>query len=504
LTPSEAAAGLVEGERLAPLGLVVTTISRLPDLFVPIVAAIYGTRGSGLGVVPVIGAIMLGSLLLRWLAWTRFRYFIGEDDIRIEQGLLSRSARSVPFDRIADVSIEQPALARMLGLAVVRFETGGGKGEEAELRFVGEADAGRLRETVRSRKIGAAAQAGDTAAAAPEEPPARPLFAMDTVRVLTLGLYSFSLVIFAVLLGVAQQLDFLLPFDWDDVSAWIGAAEQNGLAVTRLDSSTQLLGALAALAALLALGLASGVVRTVLTDWGFRLERTPKGLRRRRGLLTLTDVTIPVERVQAVEIGTGPVRLRRGWHELGLVSLATESAKEAHHAVAPLARLEEIWPIVREVRLAPPAPELAFVRPPYGPWFDHTLIGVAPFVAAAALASAISLPAAALLAAPALVYAANGAMAWRRTRRAIDSAQLYARRGWWNCRLTIARQLSVQSVTLSHGPLERLRGLATVHFGIPGGELHFRAVPLAEARAIREQVLAIAAPVDFSRLARTE
>jgi putative membrane protein len=56
-------------------------------------------------------------------------------------------------------------------------------------------------------------------------------------------------------------------------------------------------------------------------------------------------------------------------------------------------------------------------------------------------------------------------------------------------------------VTLSRGPLERLRGLATVHFGIAGGELHMRAVPLAEARAIREQVLGVVTPVDFSRLA---
>jgi putative membrane protein len=490
-----------EGQRLAPLGLIVTTISRLPDLFVPMVAALYGAREGGFGVLPVIALVLLVSTLFRWLGWRRFRYFIGEDDIRIERGLFSRSARSVPFDRIADVSTEQPALARMLGLAVVRFETGGGKGEEAELRYVSEAEAARLREVVRARKAEGAVGIADGAAeiAAPH---AELLFAMDTARLLTLGLYSFSLVIFAVLLGAAQQLDFLLPFDWDDAAKWIGLATDGGRAVSSLDLSTQLLGALAALAGLVVLGLGSGVVRTVLTDWGFRLERTPKGLRRRRGLLTLTDVTIPAARVQAVEIGTGPVRLRRGWHDLRLVSLATDAAKEAHHAVAPLARLGEIWPIVREVRLAPPAADLVFVRPPYGPWFDHALLGAVPFAIGAALAAAISWPAAGLLSLPMLAIAANSGLAWRHTRRAIDEEQVYAHRGWWNRSLTIARQLNVQSVTLSRGPLERLRGLATVHFGIPGGELHFRAVPLAQAHAIREQVLAVVTPVDFSRLAR--
>jgi putative membrane protein len=59
-----------------------------------------------------------------------------------------------------------------------------------------------------------------------------------------------------------------------------------------------------------------------------------------------------------------------------------------------------------------------------------------------------------------------------------------------------------QSVTLSRGPLERLRGLASVHFGIPGGELHFPAVPLVEARAIRAAVLDTVTPIDFSSLSR--
>lgn len=486
--------------RLAPLGLIVTIISRLPDLFLPLVAAFYGAREGGFEVLPVVGLVVLVSIVFRWLSWLRFHYYIGDDEIRIEQGLISRSARSIPFDRIADVSTEQPALARILGLAVVRFETGGGKGEDAELRYVEHAEAEQLRVAVRSRINGNAAPA-HRSPAPDKEPPARLLFAMDTVRLLTLGLYSFSLVFFAVLIGAAQQLDFLLPFDWDDAAAWVGLAAQGGSAVIGLDYTTQLYGVVAALTGLVILGLGSGIIRTLLTDWGFRLERTAKGLRRRRGLLTLTDVTVPVERVQAVEIGTGPVRQRRGWHSLRLISLATGSGSEIHHAVAPLAKLDEIRPIVDEVRLKLPTAALEFTSPPPGPWIDHALVGAAPLVIGAGLAAAVSLPAAGLLTLPALAIAANSWLSWRHTSRAVDADQLYARRGWWNRSLTIAPQLNVQTVTLSSSPLERLRGLATVHFGIAGGELHLRAVPLADAHAIRAQVLELVTPVDFSRLA---
>jgi putative membrane protein len=98
--------------------------------------------------------------------------------------------------------------ARLLGLGEVKFETGGGDGEDAKLSYVSLSEAERLRETIKARKAGQAATTGETAAV--EEESGATVFAMDTGRLLTLGLYSFSLVIFAVLGGVAQQFDFLL------------------------------------------------------------------------------------------------------------------------------------------------------------------------------------------------------------------------------------------------------------------------------------------------------
>jgi len=47
----------------------------------------------------------------------------------------------------------------------------------------------------------------------------------------------------------------------------------------------------------LVVGMLSGIVRTFLRDWDFRLERTSKGFRRRRGMFTRTDVVMPVHRV---------------------------------------------------------------------------------------------------------------------------------------------------------------------------------------------------------------
>ncbi|TAF37382.1 MAG: hypothetical protein EAZ66_07180, partial [Alphaproteobacteria bacterium] len=90
-----------------------------------------------------------------------------------------------------DVSIEQKPLARLFDLGEVKFETGGGEGEDAKLSFVSMDRAEALRTTVRARKaeVGAAV----TEEFDSEERP--PVFVMDNGRLVTLGLYSFSLVI---------------------------------------------------------------------------------------------------------------------------------------------------------------------------------------------------------------------------------------------------------------------------------------------------------------------
>ncbi|MGC1469017.1 MAG: PH domain-containing protein, partial [Sphingorhabdus sp.] len=184
-----------EGQRLHPLGLIVHFITGLPQLIFPSAAAMFGVRGAdaGLGALTVFAIVLFVSLFFRWLAWLRTHYHIGEDDIRIERGILSRSARSIPYDRIQDVSVEQKPFARLLGIGEVKFETGGGKGEDAKLSYVSLEEAERLRETVRARRAGHIAHEARAEELA-EGVASSPVFAMDTKRLVILGIYSFSLV----------------------------------------------------------------------------------------------------------------------------------------------------------------------------------------------------------------------------------------------------------------------------------------------------------------------
>lgn len=497
----------IEGQKLHPMGLLIGFIAGLPQMIFPILALSYGARsaaGDGIFIYVMI-AILLATLTVQTLHWLRFTYYIGEDDIRIESGLFSRTARSIPYDRIQDVSIEERLLARVFDLAEVEFDTGGSKSnDDAKLSYVLARDAVALRETVRSRKLALTDNDVDSAMQTvpdmQDETDAAPIFGMNSRRLITLGFYSFSLVIFAMLGGLAQQFDFLLPFELWDFNAWVGVAADRGVAIDTIGTTTRYVGAAIALLALIPLGMVTGMVATFLREYGFRLDLTPKGFRRRRGLLSKTDVVMPVVRVQAALISTGPMRKQRGWHALQFISMAKEGRENSHYVAAPFAKLSEIWPIVAITGIAPPAPDAAFEKSPIGPWIDMWLFTSSNLAIIFAVLYPMLktlvfwlLPSIALLA---LIFYFR----WRCEMHMINADQIFSRHGWWKEQLSIARQTHVQSVTISQGPISRLRGLARIDFGIAGGHLTFRHIPMERAKMIRDHVMDIAAPIDFSAL----
>jgi putative membrane protein len=474
----------------------------------PALAAIVGSGAWNRGplvILAMLGVMLAFSAVFSFLAWRHFRYQVGDSDIRVERGLLSRTARSVPYERIQDVSLEQALVPRLFGMVDVKFETGAGGKDEVRIRYVTAQEAEQLRETVRARKSGDAVEAGG--AAAPVEEPARTLFAMDLKRLATFGLFEFSLVVFAVLGGAAQQFDFLLPFDIWDVEAWFRLLAGPGHRLQELGFAAQAIGVALALAVLAVLGLVTGLGRTVLRDYGFKLEETPKGLRRRRGLLNRSDVVMPIHRVQALKLTTGLLRRRFGWHGLGVVSLA-QDAKAGNHVIVPFARMDEIAPVVGVAGFHLPGEDVAWHRSSAKHKVDQALIGAIPFslaaVAAAAIATRLEAPEGWLvalgLAALSAFFVLRENFLWRHDRHALDAGQLFARHGWLAPRLDIASRVKLQSVEIRQGPIARRRGYATLDFGVAGGSLAMTGIPLDDARAIRRAVLDSIAAVDFSRL----
>ncbi|MEP3225384.1 MAG: PH domain-containing protein [Parasphingorhabdus sp.] len=433
------------------------------------------------------------------LIWSRFTYQIQAKEIRIKSGLISRNNRSIPFDRIQDVSLEQKLVSRLLGLATVKLETGASAGEDGKLDALALRDAQALRDRVRDYKSGKTAEnsnAEETVGERPETAERTPIFAMDNRRIFIAGLFNFSFVLLAILAAIAQNLDFLLPDDFFNPWYWAEQLSEQQV-VNGLSLAAQIAGAVGALISLIAVGIGSGIIRTFIREYGFRLDRVDTGqpgFRRRRGLFTLTDMVMPIHRVQAALLRTGPVRQHFGWYHLKFQSLASDGSGESDHSAAPCAQLEEIAPILSESGIANISAELEFHAVNPALWWRGAII-VTLGLAAIALGNGLfvhsGLFGLIFLTVPISFYLY---LNWRYHRYALSDTQLFVRSGWWRRKLTILPLRKVQTVDIGQSPLDHPLDLATVTIGVAGGSilgpLTINAIPIATAKTLRQNLIA--------------
>ncbi|HYX96662.1 MAG TPA: PH domain-containing protein, partial [Geodermatophilus sp.] len=105
--------------------LVHTATFRQARQLVPVlipVAALVGLDDGLLTIVVMAAVVTALSLVAAALSWWRFGYADGPTAVVVTRGLLARSVRTVPNDRIRGVEVEAPALHRVFGLVRVRID----------------------------------------------------------------------------------------------------------------------------------------------------------------------------------------------------------------------------------------------------------------------------------------------------------------------------------------------------------------------------------------------
>jgi putative membrane protein len=478
----------VADKRLHPGTIGVRFLKDSPQTLIglPAVLALMSDVGWGLIALLALASIVVLNFT-QWLTWRRFQYGVGEREILIESGLFSRNRRSIPFDRIQDLDIERGPLHRLFGLAKVRIETGAGGKDEGVLDSVTLTEVDRLRAAIRAGQSGAALEPGQpAAAAAAAEPESRTVFAMSPRRVLASGPFNFSLLWVAGLFGVLQTFDDWLPFDLYDAERWIGLAEQ------RLPGRIAVSAILAGLVLAFLLGFLTGIVRTTLRDWSFRLLGEGKRLRRVRGLFTRTEVVIPKRRVQLALLATGPLRKRIGISELMLQTLGSSQGQGGLQTAAPFARAPEVDAIIAE---------LPGLRLPGGTALEqvssrHILRSAIRVMLLPALAigvNAVWRPEA-LYFLPFLPLLLGGAFLGRRYHRyALSGELLFVQAGFWRRRLWALQVANAQTVSLSRSFLQRRLGLATLSIDTAGAPLlggpRIVDLRVERARELRDMIL---------------
>ncbi len=262
---------------------------------IPVVAAV-GVDGPGI-VVALVGVVTALSLLFAALTWWRTTYADTPGAVVVTRGLLARSVRTVPNDRIRGVEIEAPALHRLFGLVRVRVDAAAGSmtggDEEVVVDGVPRAEGDRLRASVLTHRRTAGTRAADPSAPPlPGEAPAEVELARFDPRWLLLApLVGGYLALPLAGVGALSRLLQELPRDLQPDLTGPDLSDARVLAVTVV---------LALL--LLALG---AVLGAAVVNWGFRLVRRGGSLVAVRGLVTRRHTELEVDRVRGGTLAEG-------------------------------------------------------------------------------------------------------------------------------------------------------------------------------------------------------
>lgn len=130
---------------LHPLSLVFELAHRVRTNLIPAIFASFSAATGGI-VGLYVGLGIFGiAIVLAVIRFITFRYRLTDDHLLVDQGLLFRTHRSVPIDRIQNIDSVQNLFHRFFKVAEVRIETASGNEPEAIMRVISLEEVERLR-----------------------------------------------------------------------------------------------------------------------------------------------------------------------------------------------------------------------------------------------------------------------------------------------------------------------------------------------------------------------
>ena len=516
-----------DARRLHPLTLLFDIGNDLRQAAIPLLAVLLFSRSQGtewrLFTPLVVVAFTTIIALVRYFSFT-YRY--EANDLVIRSGVFVRNERHIPYDRIQNIDAVQNLGHQFFGVMKVQVQTGAGAEPEATLSVLprealeemrARAFAGRASLVAAPAAAGAAELPGGEArptgttervteaAGVGGQPtvPGRLLLTIPTRELLLSGFIdNRGLVLVLGAIGVLTQLDPLPDMAADRFADWVPGVTRADFSFARLTESRTVMLIVVAIVALLLF------VRLISTVWAavrlhdFELSRHGDDIRLEYGSFTRVTATIPVRRIQTIAIHE---TLLHRW--LGRAALRVTTAGGGT-GTSGAAEREWLAPIIHRSRIAALLGELqpgvtledVTWRRPHPAAFGRvarrsSAVAIIVAGASAFLVGEWAIGIGTLLVARAIVraraYLKN--LGWA----AFDEGIVF-RGGWLRRITTVARYSRIQAVELVASPFDRRTDMAHVTADTAAAELGVAYLRAADARELKELMLARASATAFT------
>jgi putative membrane protein len=307
--------------------------------------------------------LLIPSTIIAITRYLSFRIRYEGTELVIRSGIIFRNERHVPYLRIQNLDAVRNIAHRLLGVAEVRVETGGGETPEATISVLHEPVFEEMRRRIfegRARAGGAHAQHPATPESIVEPVESRTLLHLPIRELLLNGvLDNRGMILVATAYGVLWEAG-LFRAVWDRIATgWYGPGLLRETAATiaagQVPPVARLAVILAGIIGLIVIVRILSMIWSVVRLYEFRLSRVGEDLRTEYGLLTRVTTTIPKKRVQTLTIREAPLQRLVGRMSMrvdtagGHGNQADQQVKQPRESLAPLIRRAAVPALVREV-----------------------------------------------------------------------------------------------------------------------------------------------------------
>ncbi|WP_327105415.1 PH domain-containing protein [Nonomuraea glycinis] len=469
--------------RLSPKVLLIDPVRMLPSLLLPLAGVLVVGGFSGRSYLwAALG--LVGTVVFAVIRWLTFTYDFAGDRLEIKRSLISRSVRTIPLERVRGVDVSTPPMHRLLGLAVLKIDTGASGGDgEATLDGVTLGEAERLRPILLRRARAAGVEVEDV----PPEVAPSPGQGADADVIVAVPrawlLYgplsgAYLLTPFALAGGAIG-----LAFQWGDE---FGLGRDAALTAGEWLWERPSLLVAAAVLLVVAMPFVGGVMYAVF-NWNFRLNRRDGYLVAERGLINRRSVSLESRRVRGYEIVEGLAErwagVARAWAivtGLGDSETRGQLLPVVPRHVAINVAGDAIGPYEAEVRPHPPIARNRRLFRAIAPWLVLAAVAAALIWATGSPLWWVLLVLSLLLAA---VGVPLGIDRYHSLGHGYDGVRVTVRSGSLRRAQAVVERRAVVGWRLRQTWFQRRAGVLTMITGVGAGKGGYSAIDVSEAQA---------------------
>ena len=280
----------------------------------------------------ILGTVLV---LLIWgvISWFRFEFRIQDGELQIEQGVVVRKKLYLTSDRIQVIDISAGVVQRLFGLVAVEVKTAGSSSKEAKINAISREKAEEMKRLLRKD---AEAESVEQAEKATEE---SRFYTLDTKDLLVAASTSGRLGVALSVVGAA----------FSQIEQFISEEQMIRFIETNLPNSTSTTVVLLSIAAVIVISWVFSFVSTIIKYYDFVVEVRDDELLISKGLFERTQLTIPFNRIQAVQIKEELLRQPLGYASVVIESAGYGEEQGNSTTLFPLIAKQKIYEFIDEV-----------------------------------------------------------------------------------------------------------------------------------------------------------